>query len=66
MKVEAKKKGWYGSRIREPGAVFTLTKKSDFSHNWMQACNPKEQPKPKKKVASKSNGRRTGGLPGQR
>jgi hypothetical protein len=35
MRVRATQRGYYGSRVREPGEEFGLAKDEDFSPKWM-------------------------------
>ncbi len=53
MKVIATAKGYYGSKVREPGEEFGLRDEAHFSKSWMQpaageaALKAKAAPKPK-------------------
>lgn len=39
MKVVATRKGYYGSKVREPGEEFGLRSEADFSEGWMKPAD---------------------------
>jgi len=36
MKVVATQRGYYGSKVQEPGDTFELTNSNEFSEKWME------------------------------
>lgn len=52
MKVIATAKGYYGSKVREPGEEFGLRSEADFSEGWMK---PSDGAAPKAKAKAKPN-----------
>lgn len=50
MKVIATRKGYYGSKVREPGEEFGLRSEADFSEGWMK---PSDGAAPKAKAKAK-------------
>lgn len=52
MQVRATAKGYYGSKVREPGETFTVAKGDDFSEAWMVKVEPAKLDKPAAKAKS--------------
>ena len=50
MQVRATAKGYYGSKVREPGEAFAIAKEEDFSEAWMVKVEPEKAEKPAKAV----------------
>lgn len=61
MKVVATAKGYYGSKVREPGEEFGLSDDAHFSATWMVPADGAAMPKPKK--AQKAHVKETEVLP---
>lgn len=47
MQVRAITKGYYGSKVREPGEVFGLAAAEDFSKEWMAKVEAEKSTKTK-------------------
>lgn len=48
MQVRATQKGYYGSKLREPGEAFAVAKEEDFSEAWMVKVEPEKAGAPAK------------------
>lgn len=45
MKVRATQRGYFADKLLNPGDVFEIPSKNQFSENWMEEAPKEEEPK---------------------